>query len=308
MFGILNINKPVGWTSRDVVNRVERLVRPAKAGHAGTLDPIAGGVLVVCVGPATRLIEYAQRMPKHYRGTFRLGCQSPSDDTEGEVTPLPDAPRPSLAEVEAALPQFVGQIAQRPPVFSAIKIGGKRSYKLARKGRAVELPTRQVTIHRLAVVQYDYPQLVIEIVCGSGTYVRALGRDLAESLGTAAVMTALERTAIGPFHIAEAVDPDDLTAETIAQHLQSPLSLLSDMPRLELTSPEVEEIRHGRFISPSADFTLPPISAPGSARGQPTEGHPTEVAAVDPQGRLVALLIPKPGDRWAPKRNFSQSE
>lgn len=299
MFGILTINKPVGWTSRDAVNRVERVVRPAKAGHAGTLDPIANGVLVACVGPATRLIEYVQRMPKHYRGTFQLGCQSPTDDTEGEITLLADAPQPSHAAIELALPRFVGQIAQRPPVFSAIKVGGKRSYDLARQGKAVELPPRPVTIYSLAILRYEYPELVLEIACGSGTYVRALGRDLAAALGTAAVMTGLERTAIGEFRIAEAVDPGKLTKENIAEHLQSPLAALVNLPRMVLSTYEVHAVQHGRQISPEKAPTSAPVSA-----GGPTAERQTEVAAVDQHGRLVALLVPKANGQWAPMRNF----
>ena len=154
LFGILHVNKPPRWTSRDVVNRVQRLVRPAKVGHAGTLDPIATGVLGGCVGPATRLIEYVQQMPKQYRGTFRLGCHSPTDDVEGEITTLPDATIPTRTAVDAALPQFTGEISQRPPAFSAIKVNGIRAYHLARQGAAVELASRPVTIFSLAIHRY----------------------------------------------------------------------------------------------------------------------------------------------------------
>ena len=189
--GLLNLNKPAGMTSRDVVNIVQRLSRPAKAGHAGTLDPLADGVLVVCVGSATRLIEYVQRMPKRYVGTFLLGRQSPTEDIEGEVTELPDAPVPTREQIEAAARRFVGRIEQRPPAFSALKIRGRPAYKLARQGKPVELAPRPVEIYRIEVKKYRYPELVLEIDCGGGTYVRSLGRDLAESLGTAAVMSAL---------------------------------------------------------------------------------------------------------------------
>ena len=204
MFGILNLNKPVGCTSRDAVNRVQRLIRPVKVGHAGTLDPLAQGVLVLCLGPATRLIERVQQMPKHYRGTFRLGCHSPTDDTEGEVVPLSGATPPPRAAITAALGQFVGRIHQRPPAYSALKIGGQRAYHLARKGQAVTLPLRPVTIHALSINRFEYPELVLDIECGSGTYIRSLGRDLAKVVGTAAVMTGLTRTAIGPYAIDDA--------------------------------------------------------------------------------------------------------
>jgi len=135
MFGILNINKPPGWTSRDAVNRVQRLVRPHKVGHAGTLDPLATGVLVVCLGRATRLIPYIQQMPKAYQATFLLGRTSASDDIETEVTELTNNHVPSLAEIEFALPQFVGRIDQVPPAYSAVKIAGQRAYALARRAK-----------------------------------------------------------------------------------------------------------------------------------------------------------------------------
>ena len=193
MFGLLNINKPSGITSRRVVDRVARLVKPLKAGHAGTLDPLASGVLVVCVGQATRLIEYVQRMPKRYRATFLLGRSSPTEDVEGEVSELAGAPEPSRAQIEQAAQGMLGQLAQRPPAFSAIKVAGRRSYDLARAGQAVELEPRTITVYGIDLIAYRYPELELDIRCGSGTYVRTLGRELAERLGSCAVMS-LERT------------------------------------------------------------------------------------------------------------------
>ncbi len=192
------------------VDMVERLVRPAKVGHAGTLDPLATGVLVVCVGSATRLIEYVQRMPKSYVGTFLLGRQSTTEDIEGEVVELADPPVPVLEDILCAAKKLEGNILQRPPAFSALKINGRRAYKMARKGEEVKLQARPVSIHRIAVRSYEYPRLVLEVDCGSGTYIRSLGRDLAESLGTAAVMSGLVRTAIGKFDLEEAQDPGKL--------------------------------------------------------------------------------------------------
>ena len=194
LFGLLNIDKPRGLTSRDAVNRVERLVRPAKAGHAGTLDPLATGVLVICVGQATRLIQYVQQMRKQYRATFLLGCTSESDDTERELVAIPNAIVPTLEQIDAALPQFMGDIQQRPPAHSAIKIGGKRAYKLARKGADFELAERTVTIHQINLLRYEYPELELDVECGSGTYIRSLGRDLGAASGIGGVMSALERT------------------------------------------------------------------------------------------------------------------
>lgn len=294
-FGLLNLNKPHGVTSRDAVNQVQRALKslarstgekPAKVGHAGTLDPIATGVLVLCVGAATKLIEHVQRQPKRYRGTFLLGRRSPSDDVELEVEELPNARRPSLAEVESALPAFVGEIQQAPPAYSAIKVGGRKAYDLARAGKPPELPPRPVTIHELSVVSYDDPELVLDIRCGSGTYIRSLGRDLAASLGTAAVMSALERTEIGPFNIDRAIDPDKIDEETLASQLLPAGMAVADLPAIRVDAALAEELRNGRFIprgkGPAAD----------------------EVAAFDDTGELVALVKPRGKDRYQPVRNF----
>jgi len=305
MFGILNINKPAGCTSRDAVNRVQRLIRPVKVGHAGTLDPLAQGVLVLCLGPATRLIEKVQQMPKHYRGTFRLGCHSPTDDTEGEVMPLAAATPPTQAAITAVLGQFAGQIQQRPPAYSAIKVGGKRAYQLARQGQAVTLPARPVTIHALSIDRYEYPELVLRIECGSGTYVRSLGRDLAEAVGTAAVMTELIRTAIGPYTIDTGLDPHALTREQLTRRLQSPLTALGQLPQIPLTAAQVTNVQHGRLISvdPTADGILRDRMLQD---GNQQANIPTEIAAVDSDGCLIALLAPKAGNQWGPIRNFTR--
>ncbi len=149
--GLLNLNKSSGMTSRRAVDIVQRLVRPAKAGHAGTLDPLASGVLVVCVGAATRLIEYVQQMPKHYTGTFLLGRHSPTEDIEGEVTLLDNPPVPSLDAILAAACTLTGTIQQRPPDFSALKVQGRRAYDLARRGETVDLQPRTIVVHSIAV-------------------------------------------------------------------------------------------------------------------------------------------------------------
>ena len=175
--GLLSLSKPSGMTSRQAVDVVQRLARPVKAGHAGTLDPLATGVLVVCVGGATHLIEYVQRMPKRYTATFLLGRQSPTEDVEGAVVELPHAPVPAGEQIEAAAQRFVGRIDQRPPAFSALKIHGRPAYKLARQGRPVTLQPRPVELYRIEVKSYRYPELILEVECGGGTYVRSLGRD-----------------------------------------------------------------------------------------------------------------------------------
>jgi tRNA pseudouridine55 synthase len=272
MFGILNLNKPAGMTSRDAVNRVVRLVRPAKAGHAGTLDPLATGVLVVCVGPATRLIEYVQRMPKRYLAAFLLGRESPTEDVESEVTLHADPPQPSLEDIAVHAQALTGRIEQRPPSFSAVKVAGRRAYALARRGQHFELPARPVMVHRIAVTQYEYPLLELDIECGSGTYIRSLGRDLAGSLGTAAVMSGLVRAQVGPFRIEDACRVDELTLEFLPRILIPPHSALEGLPAVRLNESEVQRLSQGLSIArepaePSAEF-----------------------AAFDEQGRLVAIL------------------
>jgi tRNA pseudouridine55 synthase len=274
--GLLSVNKPAGITSRAVVDRVERLVRPAKAGHAGTLDPLATGVLVICVGQATKLIRFVQQMPKCYHATFLLGRQSETDDVEGEVIETSDAIVPTIAAIESVLPQFVGAIEQRPPAHSAIKIAGRRAYALSRRGKPVDLEIRR----------YEYPELELKIECGSGTYVRALGRDIAAALGTACVMSSLERTRIGPFRVEEAVAFDDI-AQEFATQLQPALVAVSGLPRVALSDAELIEIRQGRPIQTEKEVD-----------------NQLERAGLDSRGHLVAILHQKEDGRLWPAHNF----
>lgn len=285
MIGLLNINKPTGWTSRDVVNRVQKLVRPAKAGHAGTLDPLATGVLVVAVGSATRLIEYVQAGRKKYRGTFLLGRVSDTEDVEGQVTLLDNPPIPTRAAIEHVLPQFIGELLQLPPQYSALKVQGQRAYDLARQGKVVELAPRPVTVYALSLVGYAYPEVVLGIECSSGTYVRSLGRDIAAALGTGAVMSGLVRTAIGPFPLSAACELDQLSPETIASQLL-PVSLaVAHLPRVMLTSDDVVRAVQGKRLM------LPP------------EVVGEEIAAFDTSGHLIALLRRKELG-WHPEKVF----
>jgi tRNA pseudouridine55 synthase len=284
MHGLLNLDKPPGVTSRDVVNHVQRLVRPAKCGHAGTLDPLATGVLVVCIGKATRLIEFIQQQPKTYEATFQLGCRSDTDDIEGTVVPISDARPVSREEVESALPAFLGQILQRPPDFSAVKIRGQRAYERARRGEELAITERPVTVHSLRILRFEYPELDLAIHCGSGTYVRSLGRDLALALGTGAVMSRLVRTAIGPFHLADAAHPSSLTATSIGESLL-PLSRgVAGLPAISLSQDEVERICRGQSISRSG------------------HGLKGESAAFDSNGDLCAIVVPKDADQLGPLR------
>ena len=286
MFGLLNLDKPAGVTSRDVVNRVQRLVRPHKVGHCGTLDPLATGVLVVAIGPATRLVEYVQRMPKTYRGTFLLGRSSDTEDIEGQVTERPSAPIPTELQLRAVLPQFLGTIQQVPPAYSALKVAGQRSYDLARGGNAAEHPPRPVVIESLEIVRYAYPELELLIRCGSGTYVRSLGRDLARAVGTEAVMSALRREAIGPFHAAESTSSGDLTLDSIRVRLLPPGMALGAMPQISISAEEQHRLALGQSI----------------ASGVAQAG---ELAAVNAAGDLVAILTRDSRGTWKPAKNFA---
>jgi tRNA pseudouridine55 synthase len=283
--GILNLNKPSGITSREAVNQVQRLVRPAKIGHTGTLDPLASGVLVLCLGTATRLVEYVQRMPKTYYATFLLGRHSDTEDIEGHVTVLPDPPIPTLQQAEAVLANFQGTILQRPPVYSALKIRGRRACDLARQGKPVELAARSITIEELKIHNYNYPQLTLDIKCGSGTYVRSLGRDIGSALGTAAVMSSLERTAVGCFDITQAEILEQLKHSDIVNKLLPATSAVNLLEKITLTETQQERIARGMSIE------------------QPPGISDTEVAALNTNGQLVAILS-KRGDGLGPLKNF----
>ncbi|MBX3414020.1 MAG: tRNA pseudouridine(55) synthase TruB [Pirellulales bacterium] len=272
-FGFLNIDKPEGLSSRRAVDRVKRLVKPAKVGHAGTLDPIATGVLVVGVGHATRLVEYVQRMPKRYVGTFLLGRRSESDDIESEVEELAAPPVPGLESLQQAAARFIGTIEQRPPIFSALKLEGKRAYELARRGKPVELAPRPITIYKLEIVEYEYPRLKLALECSGGTYVRAVGRDLAESLGTAAVMSALVRTAVGNFTLERAMRLEELDERTLVERMAPPAEGLAGLGRIVLEDHEVALVLAGREIA-----------RPCLVK------ETSELAALDRSGRLVAVL------------------
>lgn len=268
--GFLNINKPAGVTSFDAVKMVlseilggKRPEKRLKIGHAGTLDPLADGVLVLALDRASKLISRVQEQRKTYVGTFQLGVSSPSEDTETEAVPVEDAPVPSRAEVEAVLPEFLGEIQQRPPIYSALKVNGKKAYDLARKGRTVELAPRPIQIYELEIVEYAYPVLRLKIVCGSGTYVRSLGRDLGLRLGTAAIMTALTRTAVGVFRIEDALelrvreDASPLNRGKCTEYIRPFTDAVPELPRLTYGPEDVQYLKNGIPVTHPEAETLP---------------------------------------------------
>ncbi len=249
MEGVFNIDKPSGISSHDVVNRLRRLTQIRRIGHAGTLDPLATGVMLLCVGRATRLIEYLVGHSKRYTATIRLGQTTDSYDSEGQV--LLERPFSHITrnDIEQAIPQLSGPIEQLPPMYSAIKKDGQPLYKLARQGVEVERKPRSVTIHELKFISYDAPYLIIETHVSSGTYIRSLAYDLGEAIGCGGHITQLRRTNVGTFDIENSVALDALTSDNI-QEAQLPMeTAVQHLPRLDISSEQATTLLNGRLIS-----------------------------------------------------------
>jgi tRNA pseudouridine55 synthase len=210
MDGIINFNKPTGITSAKALYRVRKITRVRKSGHAGTLDPAADGVLILCLGRATKLVETLMDQPKVYRAVARLDVTSESFDSDRPLVDVPVAAAPDEDAVRAVCQRFEGMIEQAPPAISAIKVGGRPAYKRNRAGEELELKPRTVQVYWLHVHGYEWPEIDFELACGRGTYVRALIRDLGTALGTGGCLTALTRTGVGPFHLTDAHSFADL--------------------------------------------------------------------------------------------------
>ncbi|MFO7899328.1 MAG: tRNA pseudouridine(55) synthase TruB [Planctomycetota bacterium] len=278
-FGFLNVDKPPKRTSHQAVAAVRRNVPDGtKVGHAGTLDPLATGVLVICVGPATRLGEHVQRRPKRYRAEITLGATSTTDDLEGTVTPTPDARPADAGRARAVLGRFVGEIEQTPPAHSAVHVEGSRAYRLARRGERPDLPARPVAIHHIEPLRYEWPILEIDVRCSAGTYIRSLARDVGAAVGVGGYCSALTRTEVGPFTLGDAVALDEVEP---ARDLIEPTVALADMARAELADDLVERIATGQTVRPGGSL--------------PEPGKP--VAMVDRLGRLAALGHVEPDGR-----------
>jgi tRNA pseudouridine55 synthase len=294
MFGLLNINKPVGPTSHDIVARVRKLVgrRKTKVGHAGTLDPFADGVLVVCLGPATRLADYIQQQTKGYRAGITLGAVSDTHDTEGEITENPDATPVDIDDVTSVLETFVGRIDQIPPAHSAVHVDGRRAYDLARAGHELDLPARQVNVYQIAPAAYEYPNLTIEVSCGAGTYIRSLARDIGAALGVGAYCSSLTRTTIGKFDITNAITPDDVDP---AGDLIDPIAALDALTKIAVGPADRNRLAMGKTVTLS---TSPQDPTP-------------EIAVTDLSGRLIAiarLTDTSDGQILQPSKVFIQPE
>jgi tRNA pseudouridine55 synthase len=264
--GLLVVDKPSGWTSHDVVGRVRRLAQTRKVGHAGTLDPMATGVLVLGIGRATRLLGHLSLTDKSYDATIRLGVTTVTDDAEGDVLEQRDASH--VGDVAAAMAALTGDIEQVPSAVSAVKVDGVRSYARVRAGEDVQLAARRVTVSRFELVERRGEDLVVRVDCTSGTYVRALARDLGEALGVGAHLTALRRTRVGPFSIDDARTLDQLADELAVVPLD--VAVDASFPRRALTEEEAVALSHGKKLAAT--------------------GEPRTYGAFAPDGRCIALV------------------
>lgn len=271
------MDKPAGPTSHDVVAAARRALGTRAVGHAGTLDPFATGLLILVIGPATRMARLVERYPKCYRAEAVIGVTTDTDDAEGEVTGgVTPETWPDRRALEAVLEQFRGARPQRPPAFSARRVDGRRAYQLARSGQPVELPETAVTVYRLEATDWSPPILTFEADVSAGTYIRALGRDIGERLGLGGHLRSLRRTAIGPHRVEQATPLAALGPELVPL---PPASLVPDLPRLQLTAEERRDVGHGRSV-----FREPAVGEVGLMW----------------EGRLVAVGEGQ-GDRWHPR-------
>jgi tRNA pseudouridine55 synthase len=261
MDGFLNLNKPFGFTSHDCVAKVRKILKLKRVGHAGTLDPAATGVLPIAIGRATRLLQYLPS-DKAYRATIRFGLATTTDDLQGE--PLTEAPVPelTLAQVEAQLPLFQGPIQQIPPNYSAIQVGGKRLYDLARSGAPIEVQARSVEVYTIEVLAWrsgDFPEVDLAIACGAGTYIRAIARDLGATLNVGATLAALSRTESCGFTLADSVTFEELMTQVEQARvvLLAPERALAHLPKLCLPPDLAVRWCHGQKLLVTADLDLP---------------------------------------------------
>lgn len=315
LVGVLPVDKPAGPTSHDIVDAARRALRERRIGHTGTLDPFATGLLLLCVGAATRLAEYLTGLPKSYTATARLGVTTDTLDPEGTVTRTSDAWRALTPQVvRRAFEAHVGERSQLPPAFSAKKVGGERLYERARRGEEVHAAPAPVIVHALAVLECDLPDVVFALTCSSGTYVRAVARDVGEALGVGAHLTALRRTGIGTHRVEGALPLEDLAdPERVRAALLSPLDALAHLARLELRAEDVESVAHGRPVAlrpeavrPSRALVPRPAPEPfvgafGQAAHVPpgAAGTASVGGTVDPSLSAGAARPPEDGDLLA---------
>ena len=292
--GILVVDKPVGLTSHDVVDIIRRGTNIRRAGHTGTLDPRASGVLVVLVGPAVRLSEFVSASDKRYQAILRLGSATDTYDAEGKFTRQPDPATPinvTEAQFNEVLQRFIGEIEQTPPAYSAVKVHGRKAYEMAREGEEVELAPRKINVYHLEILEWAPPEAVIDVHCSSGTYVRSLANDVGNALGCGAYLVGLRRTKSGRFTLRDATPlrklQEAFTAGNWYQYLIPAAEALAEWPAVELSPDEVEEVKHGHRVKAVAD------SKPGMVRG------------VSMAGELIAILgLDEATMEWQPKKVF----
>ncbi len=304
--GWLILDKPSDMTSNRALGRVKRLLNPNKAGHAGTLDPLATGVLPIALGEATKTVAFAMEGAKTYRFTVRWGVSTDTLDAEGDASATSDV-RPAANQIEAALPAFVGDIQQVPPQYSAIKINGERAYDLARAGQTVDLAARTIRIDELKLLSTPNPDLaVLEMSCGKGSYVRAVVRDLAAALGAEGHVAALRRTRVGTFSAADAItleELEDLVHKSAAAEGLLPVeTALDDIPALAVTDYEASQLRQGRAI-----VLLPHLAQELRAQARPRTiaGEDASRVAVAMDGADAVALGEFRAGRFQPSRVFN---
>jgi tRNA pseudouridine55 synthase len=292
--GVLVVDKPVGLTSHDVVQIVRKGTNIRRAGHTGTLDPRASGVLVILIGPAVRLSEYVSASDKRYQAVVRLGTSTDTYDADGRITSTSPVDRITEEQFQDSLQSFIGEIEQVPPPYSAVKIKGRKAYEIAREGEDIDLAPRRIKVYSLELLEWAPPEAVIDVYCSSGTYVRSLAHDLGEKLGCGAHLIGLRRTKSGRFTLRDAV-PLRRLREAFEdgnwyQYLIPAAEALSDWPSIELTQEQVEAIRHGHRITSDESANT---------------NNVTMIRGVSEQGELVALmeLIPD-SNEWQPKKVF----
>ena len=284
MFALLNVYKPVGKSSYDAIRHIKGIVgKKVKVGHAGTLDPMAEGVLIICLGKATRLVELIQQHPKCYFTVARLGARSTTDDAEGKIEQVEVSSPPILDEIKEVANEFIGTIKQTPPAYSAVKVAGKRAYQLARANKAFDIPAKLVTIFSIEIIDYEYPHLRLRLSCSSGTYIRSLVRDIGEKLSIGAYCERIVREAIGPFEINASVKLTDIQPDTIEKFLIRPVEAILPQCRIAITPSQACRLRRG----------LPICLDKSVAQAIPWKTHLGDIfGAVDKDGNLLAIIKP----------------
>lgn len=309
--GILNLCKPIDCTSFDMVKRIRRLSGEKKVGHGGTLDPLASGVLPICLGRATRVSEFLADSSKTYRAVMKFGAATDTYDAEGTITEEHDSSHLTLEQVENSLVPYRGIILQEPPMYSALKHEGKRLYELAREGITIERPKRETAVHKLQILEWDPPFATIYVDCGRGTYVRSLAHDIGQDLGVGAHLTQLVRLRTGPFDISESVTPEEFEEAAEAgnwQDLLFPMDFaLTSMPAAVLDKRAERATINGQPIPISyLDYDKISTAAAQLSSAYREPGELILCRAYSQEGRFLAVIsAPTPRGPWSPKRVFA---